>query len=228
MAIVTGALVLGFVLFLSFMPIPSRTIKKFPTADDHVHYALLCFGQSRFNRAVEEFEKAFKMEPSYANRYRKQMARVYIGRGKANFPQKLEMAIRDFEAARKLDSGNHEAYFQLGRALTKCGKFDEALNQYEESIAIMPENPDAHFNLGYIFLRRKEYASATREFEEAIKLKPPYLGDVYVNLGIARYNAGNFGEALVALNKALQLNPENQNISGYIDAVKVKLRKRRP
>ena len=156
------------------------------------------------------------------------MARVCIGRGKVNLSQKLEMAIRDFEAARKLDSGNHEAYFQLGRALTKCGKFDEALNQYEESIAIMPENPDAHFNLGYIFLRRKEYASATREFEEVIKLKPPYLSDVYVNLGIARYNAGNFGEALVALNKALQLNPNNQNISGYIDAVKVKLRKRRP
>ena len=228
MAIVTGALVLGFVLFLSFMPIPPRTIKKIPTADDHVRYALLCFEQSRFNRAVEEFEKAFKMEPSYANRYRKQLARVYIGRGKANLPQKLEMAIRDLEAARKLDSGNHETYFQLGRALAKCGKFDEALNQYEESIAIMPENPDAHFNLGCIFLRRKEYASAAWEFEEVIKLKPPYLSDVYVNLGIARYNAGSFGEALVALKKALQLNPKNQNISGYIDAVKVKLRKRRP
>jgi len=228
MGIMTGVLVLGFVLFLSFIPTPSQTIKKVPTADDHVRYALLCLGQSRFDRAVEEFEKAFKMEPSYVNRYRKQLARIYLERGKASFPQKLEMAIRDFETARKLDLGNHEAYFQLGRALTKCGKYDEALNQYEESIAIMPENPDAHFNLGYIFLRRKEYASAAREFEEVIKLKPPYLSDAYVNLGIARYNAGHFEDALVVLKKALQLNPKSQNISGYIDAVKVKLRKRRP
>jgi tetratricopeptide (TPR) repeat protein len=92
----------------------------------------------------------------------------------------------------------------------------------------MPENPDAHFNLGYIFLGRKEYASAAREFEEVIKLKPPYLSDAYVNLGIARYNAGHLDEALIALKKALPLNPKNGSISAYIDAVKAQLRKRRP
>jgi serine/threonine protein kinase len=224
---IAGILVLAFLLFLSFIPTPSRTTKKVPTADDHVRYALYCFGQARFDRAVAEFEKAFEMEPSYAHRHRKQLATVFLERGKANFPQKLEMAIRDFKEARNLDPGNHEAYFQLGRALTKFGKYDEALNQYEQSIAIMPENPDAHFNLGYIFLGRKEYASAAREFEEVVKIKPPYLSDAYVNLGIARYNAGHLEEALMALKKALQLNPKNENISTYIDAIKATLRKRK-
>jgi len=226
MAVITGALVLGFFLFLSFMPTPFQTNKKIPTADDHVRYALFCFGQARFNRGIEEFEKAFQMEPSYANRYRRQLARVFLERGKATLPQNVDMAIRDFEAARRLDSGNHETYFQLGRAYMKCGKYDEALNHYEQSIAIMAENPDAHFNLGYIFLARKEYASAAREFEEVIKLKPPYLSDAYVNLGIARYNAGHLDKALMALKKALQLNPKNGKISSYIDAIKAQLRKR--
>ena len=227
-AAITGALVLGFFLFLSFIPTPSQTIKKVPTADDHVRYALFCFSQARFDRALAEFEKAFKMEPSYVNRYRKQLARVFLERGKANLPGALEMAMRDIKEARRLDPGNHEAYFQLGRALAKSRRYDEALDQYEQSIAIMPENPDAHFNLGYIFLGRKEYASAAREFEEVIKLKPPYLSDAYVNLGIARYNAGHLEEALIALKKALQLNPKNGSISAYIDAVKAQLRKRRP
>jgi serine/threonine protein kinase/Flp pilus assembly protein TadD len=227
-AAIIGALVLGFFLFLSFIPIPSQTIKKVPTADDHVRYALFCFGKARFDRALAEFDKAFKMEPSYAHRHRKQLARVFLERGKANLPGELEVAIRDIKEARRLDPGNHEAYFQLGRALTKSGKYDEALNQYEQSIAIMPENPDAYFNLGYIFLGRKEYASAAREFEEVIKLKPPYLSDAYVNLGITRYNAGHLEKALTALEKGLQLNPKNRNISAYIHAVKAKLRKRRP
>jgi len=226
MTIVTGVLILGFFLFLAFMPTPSQTNKKVPTADDHVRYALFCFGQARFERAIDEFGKAFKMEPSYANRYRKQLARVFLGRGKANIPQKVDMAIRDFEAARRLDPGNHETYFHLGQAFMKCGKYDKALNQYEQSIAIMAENPDAHFNLGYIFLARKEYASAAREFEDVVKLKPPYLGDAYVNLGIARYNAGHLKEALMAFKKALELTPNNRKISSYIDAVKAQLRKR--
>ncbi len=228
MVVITGALVLGFFLFLSFIPAPSQTIKKVPTADDHVRYALFCFSQARFDRALAEFEKAFKMEPSYVNRYRKQLAKVFLERGKANLPGALEMAIRDTKEARRLDPGNHGAYFQLGRALAKSGRYDEALNHYEQSIAIMPENPDAHFNLGYIFLDRKEYASAAREFEEVIKLKPPYLSDAYVNLGIARYSAGHLEEALKALKKALPLNPKNGSISAYIDAVKAQLRKRRP
>ena len=227
-AIIIGILGLGFFLFLFFIPTPSQPTKKIPTADDHVRYALFCFGQARFDRAIVEFEKAFKMEPSYANRYRRQLARVFLKRGKANFPQKLEMATRDFEEALRLDSGNHEAYFQLGRALTKCGKYDEALNQYEKYIAILAGNPDVHFNLGYIFLVKKEYASAAREYEEVVKLKPPYLSDAYVNLGIARYNAGHLEEALMALKKALQLNPKNGKISAYIDAIKAKSRRKGP
>jgi serine/threonine protein kinase len=228
MSIVTGALVLAFFLFLFLMPAPSRTSKKPPTADDHVRYALFCFDRGRFDRAIEEFEKAFKMEPPYANRYRKQLAKVFLERGKANLPRKLDMAMNDFEAARSLNPGNHEVYCELGKAFMQCGKYEEALNQYEQSIAILGENPDAHFNLGYIFLVRKEYASAAREFEEVIKLKPPYLGDAYVNLGIARYNAGHLKEALMALTKALHVDPKSTRIASYIDAVKAQLRKRGP
>jgi Flp pilus assembly protein TadD len=136
------------------------------------------------------------------------------------------MAIRDLEEARRLDPGNHEIYFQLGQAFMQCGRYDQALDQYEQSIAMTAENPDAHFNLGYIFLARKEYTSAAREFEEVIKLKPPYLDDAYVNLGIAQYKAGHFKEALLALKKALQLDPKNGRVSSYIDAVKAQLRKR--
>lgn len=207
---------------------PSPTKREVPTAEGRVRHALHCFGQARFDRAIEEFEKAFKMEPSYANRYRKQVAKVFLERGKANLPDAVDMAIRDFEAPRRLDPGNHETYFQLGRAFMKLGKCDEALSHYEQSIAVEGENPDAHFNLGYIFLSRRENDTAAREFEEVIILKPPYLSDAYVNLGIARYNAGRLEEALAALKKALQLNPKNGKIANYIGAVKAQLKKRGP
>jgi len=223
---VIGALVLGFFLFLSLLPRAVQPTKKAPTADDHVRYALSCLGQSRFDRATQAFEKAFKMEPSYANRYRKQLAKVFLERGKVSLPENGELAIRDFQAAQELDPQNHEIYFQLGRAYTKCGKYDDALNQYEQCIALSDDNPDAHFNLGYIFLARKEYASAIKEFGEVVELKPPYLSDAYVNLGIAYYNGGHLEEALGALNKALKLNPKDGKISAYIDAVKAQLGKR--
>ncbi len=223
---VIGVLVLGFFLFLSLLPAAVQPTKKSPTADDHVRYALSCFGQSRFDRATQAFEKAFKMEPSYANRYRKQLAKVFLERGKVSLPENGELAIRDFQAAQELDPQNHEIYFQLGRAYTKCGKYDDALNQYEQCIALSDDNPDAHFNLGYIFLTRKEYASAIKEFGEVVELKPPYLSDAYVNLGIAYYNGGHLEEALGALNEALKLNPKDGKISAYIDAVKAQLGKR--
>jgi serine/threonine protein kinase/cytochrome c-type biogenesis protein CcmH/NrfG len=223
---VIGFLVLGFFLFLSFSTRAVQSTKKPRTADDHVRYALLCLGQSRFDRATQAFEKAFKMEPSYAIKYQKQLAKLFLKRGNARLAENVELAIRDFQAAQELDPENHEIYFQLGRAYTKCGKYDDALNQYEQSLALSGDNPDAHFNLGYIFLARKEYASAAKEFEEAVKLKPPYLSDAYVNLGIAYYNGGHLEKGLAALKKALGLNPKDGKISTYIDAVKAQLRKR--
>jgi serine/threonine protein kinase len=225
MSIVTGGLVIAFFLFLFFMPLPSPEGRKPLTADDHIRCALFYFDRGRFDRSIQEFEKAFKMEPPYANTYQKQLAEVFLERGKANLPRKLDMAVRDFEAARSLNPANHEVYCALGKAFLRCEKYEEALGQFEQSISILGENPDPHFNLGYIFLIRKEYASAAREFEEVIKLKPPYLADAYVNLGIARYSAGHLKEALIALRKASNLDPESARIASYIDAVKAELRK---
>jgi tetratricopeptide (TPR) repeat protein len=59
----------------------------------------------------------------------------------------------------------------LGNALVRRGKVDEAVSQYTEALRIEPNLVDAHINLGVALAKQRRLKEAMSHFSEALRIK---------------------------------------------------------
>ncbi len=76
-------------------------------------------------------------------------------------------AERDFVKAAKILNN-------LGAALERLGKSDEALEQFSQAVQINGNYPEAHCNLGRMLAQRGRQDEAVAHLKEALRLKPGY------------------------------------------------------
>jgi tetratricopeptide (TPR) repeat protein len=76
-------------------------------------------------------------------------------------------AERDFVKAAKIRNN-------LGAALERLGKSDEALEQFSQAVQINGNYPEAHFNLGRVLAQLGRRDEAVAHLKEALRLKPGY------------------------------------------------------
>jgi len=77
----------------------------------------------------------------------------------------LKTAISDLQRATRLAPANHRIQFNLGLALIRAGRLDDAvspLRQAEEDVSLSGE---AHFLLGAAFFESRDYERAIRELQ---------------------------------------------------------------
>lgn len=101
----------------------------------------------------------------------------------------LEGAIKDFDAAARLDPTDAESRAYAAWIVFQAGLADEALRRLDSAIAASPDYPDAHLFRGIVLLRAKnEPAGAVVELERYLALVPagPLDGDVRALLDEAR------------------------------------------
>jgi len=70
---------------------------------------------------------------------------------------------------------NPMAHNNLGNALYRKGRIDEAIRHYQEAIRLKPDYADAHNNLGVVLYKKGQVEEAIRQFQEALKLKPGFV-----------------------------------------------------
>ena len=83
-------------------------------------------------------------------------------------------ALDAFTKAAAARPGDPRAQLNLGDALYKSGKFDEAQARYE-SLAADARSPlaaSARYNLGNTLFQKKDYAGAARAYRDALRLTP--------------------------------------------------------
>jgi tetratricopeptide (TPR) repeat protein len=99
-----------------------------------------------------------------------------------------------------------KALNNLGLALAKLGKTDEAAARYAQALRLDPHSSEAHLNLGNL-LRASDPEAAVRHFQSAVQFAPDYI-EAHNNLGamLARRDPE---AALQHYRKALLLNPKN-------------------
>jgi protein O-GlcNAc transferase len=104
-------------------------------------------------------------------------------------------------AQRELD-----ALLDEGVALHRDDRLDAAERCYLKVLVRDPYNFDALNLLGHIALARVDYDAALDYFENALRLRPG-TATFHENIGLALSGLGRPDEALVALRKALELDP---------------------
>jgi tetratricopeptide (TPR) repeat protein len=102
-------------------------------------------------------------------------------------------------------------YTNLGLALARQGRWDEALEQYQKSIEVNSNDAFAQGNLGaalWMLHRREE---AVDHFREAIRVDPKYA-PAHANLGMALTAEGDYPNAIVQFRQALEADPEFSSV----------------
>lgn len=77
-------------------------------------------------------------------------------------------AIQYYEAVLEKQPARVEARSNLGAALIKLGRFEEAIAQYRQALAVRPDLANVRFNLGLAFYKADRISEAASEFEAVL------------------------------------------------------------
>ncbi len=116
-------------------------------------------------------------------------------------------SIMLFEHTLRVTAMNHIMHYNLGVALQKQGRADEAISEYFKALQAEPDYVDAHNNLGFVLEQQGGMEEAIKQYSEAIRINPRYV-KAYSNLGRALQKVGRIDEAIKQYSVALQLEPE--------------------
>ena len=101
---------------------------------------------------------------------------------------------------------NFRAHYNLGEALGKRGKINEAIQHYRDALHINPNYIDALSNLGAALASQGKLAEAMSHYLKALRVDPDYA-PAHNNLGVALAQQGKFLEAVSHFDEALRINP---------------------
>ena len=104
-------------------------------------------------------------------------------------------ALPCFYRALELRPDNAVTLTNLGIALQKLGRLDEAIIRHRQAIQQMPMIADVHNNLGSVLQEQGKLDEAAASYEHALRLKPGYV-DALTNLGLVLLALGKIDESI--------------------------------
>ena len=119
----------------------------------------------------------------------------------------LEIRIQRLQ---KCDDDGPYAYlanFELGNAMQKLGKLEEAIEAYTKALTLKHDYAEAYYNMGIALAAQSKLEEAIDAYTKALSFMPDYA-EAYNNMGIALHEQGKQGEAIDAYTKALSFMPD--------------------
>jgi len=111
-----------------------------------------------------------------------------------------------FEHTLAVTSDNFVIRHDLGVALAKEGKEEQAAPHFLEALRLNPYNARAQNRLGEDLVAQGRIEEGIAKFARAVKLKPDFP-EAYNNLGLAYAGQGRINQALVMFHQAIDLDP---------------------
>jgi tetratricopeptide (TPR) repeat protein len=126
--------------------------------DERAHFALgtFYFGQNQIPAAIEEFQKATALDPSYASAFN---LLGYSYRQNVDYPQ-AEKAFQRYVELIPKDPNPYDSYAEL---LLKMGRFDDAIAQYRKALEIDPNFINAYQGIAMALLYQGKDGEAMKE-----------------------------------------------------------------
>ena len=175
-----------------------------------------------YEKAIQDYDKAIKVNPGKAN--------AYNNRGWAYYLLKqYDRAIQDYDKAIKLDPEFALAYNNRGIAYKNLKQYDRAIQDYNKAVELDPEFNKPYNNRGNVYRELDDYERAILEYDKAIEIDPGYAL-AYYNRGRTYYYLGQYERAIQDFDKSIELNPDYsytyawrgyvyENLEQYEDAI---------
>jgi tetratricopeptide (TPR) repeat protein len=118
-----------------------------------------------------------------------------------------QLAERIYWQIIELDASQHEAYYNLGNALSYQGNYDEAIACWQRAIDLKHDLAEAHQNQAEVFQKLGEFEKAIPCYLKAVGIFPDWT-EGYYNLGLCFYRQDKLDEAVVCFQQAIQIQPD--------------------
>ena len=106
-----------------------------------------------------------------------------------------------------MNPNRKEVHFNLGIALERLDKLDEAIRCYRAALRLDQSYVDAHMNLGNVLARQDKPQDAIQCYKQVLKVRPGHA-EADTNIGNVHRDQGRFDEALACFEQALAQNPQ--------------------
>jgi tetratricopeptide (TPR) repeat protein len=116
-------------------------------------------------------------------------------------------ALQALAAAAQRLPADAVAQLNLGNALARLGRLQEAQANFERALAIHPEFAEAHTHLGELLLQLGKFDDAALHCRRALKIRPDYA-EAHHCLGNALLKLARVDDAIVSLRRAVTISPE--------------------
>lgn len=145
-----------------------------------------------------------------------QSGRSLIREGNSHYKdEKYSDAEVSYRKALEKEGSLVQGHFNLGNALHKQGKFDEAVKEYENAIASAKEKETkayAQYNIGNSYLREQKYEDAIKSYIEALKVRPDDEDSKYnLSYALAKLRKQQQQQKKQDKNKENQQNKKDQD-----------------
>jgi len=112
----------------------------------------------------------------------------------------------------------------LGNALKRQGKIEEAMAHFNKALQINPGYAKAHNNLGTALASQGKTEEALKHFGMALYINPGYAA-AHSNIGVALAGMDEFEKAIVHFRAALRLKPDYAKVHSNLGAALVRQEK---
>jgi tetratricopeptide (TPR) repeat protein len=94
-----------------------------------------------------------------------------------------------------------------GKAYTKKGQYDRAIQDYDLAIKLDATYGGAFGDRGFAYANKGQYDRAIQDYDQAIKLAPDYA-EAFYNRGNAYSAKGQYDRAIRDYDQAIKLDPD--------------------
>jgi len=173
-------------------------------AELHNVLAQSCLSAKSYDCAMKEYSWILQRTPDSA------ASHMLLGEALDGLGKTPE-AIAEFEAAAKSDPHASNVNFGLGYLNWKLRRYEPAASAFENEIAVDPQNAQALAYLGDVELKRENPEKAFSLLTRAIAIQSD-LRIAQLDLGVLLTQQRKYPEALAALRRAEQLDPEQPEV----------------
>ena len=134
------------------------------------------------------------------------LAQQHVERGDILLEQqKLESALKEFQAAAELEPQMAVAHSRMGVVYQQLGEFARAAESFVEAIRINPFSFKETFKLAQVYYFMQRLHEAIQAYLHAVELEPLDF-DARLNLGVCYQELGEFEQAAEHFNRSIEID----------------------